>query len=145
MTDNSDGLAGELSLTVVRFARHLRGRRRGLPISLPQLSALNVLATDGPLTPGQLASRERVQPPSMTRVVASLDDLGLVRRVPHPTDGRQVIIHLAAKGQQTLADEAEARAVWLQDKLDELTPDERAILSDAATVLNAMIDEGDSD
>src|SRR5689334_11133787 len=61
-------LAGELSLAVVRLTRHLRGRRADAQISLTQLSALATLARDGAMTPGVLAAKERVQPPSMTRV-----------------------------------------------------------------------------
>ncbi|CAM3941579.1 MULTISPECIES: MarR family winged helix-turn-helix transcriptional regulator [Tsukamurella] len=139
VTDNDDRLAGDLSLATVRFARHLRGRRRDSLVSLTQLSALNALANDGPLTPGQLAARERVQPPSMTRVIASLADLGLVRRAPHPTDGRQVIVSLSEEGEQVITGEARAREAWLRGKLDELTPAERQTLDGAVNILNRLI------
>lgn len=88
-------LAGELSLAVVRLTRHLRGRRADSQISLTQLSALATLSREGAMTPGALAAKERVQPPSMTRVIASLTDLDLVERNPHPTDGRQIIVSLS--------------------------------------------------
>lgn len=141
MTDVNNRLPGELSLAVVRFARHLRGRRRDSLVSLTQLSALSALQSDGPLTPGQLASRERVQPPSMTRVIASLTDLGLVRREPHPTDGRQVIVSLSDAGRQVTAGEAEAREAWLRDRVAELTEPERRTLEQAVDILNRMIAE----
>ncbi|MBS4103258.1 MarR family transcriptional regulator [Tsukamurella paurometabola] len=139
VTDNDDRLAGDLALATVRFARHLRGRRRDSLVSLTQLSALNALANDGPLTPGQLAARERVQPPSMTRVIASLADLGLVRRAPHPTDGRQVIVSLSDEGEQVITGEARAREAWLRGKLDDLTSEQRATLDDAVGILNGLI------
>ncbi|GAB3132224.1 hypothetical protein GCM10027289_19840 [Tsukamurella serpentis] len=106
---------------------------------MTQLSALNALAAEGPLTPGQLAARERVQPPSMTRVIASLADLGLVRRTPHPTDGRQVIVSLSDQGEQIISGEAAAREAWLRGKLDELSDGQRATLTGAIGILNALI------
>lgn len=139
VTENDDRLAGDLSLATVRFARHLRGRRRDSLVSLTQLSALNALASDGPLTPGQLAARERVQPPSMTRVIASLADLGLVERAPHPTDGRQVIVSLSDAGDRVITGEAAAREAWLRGKLAELSADERGSLSNAVSILNRLI------
>ena len=71
-------LAGDLALAVVRLTRHLRGRRADALVSLTQLSALATLSHEGAMSPGALAAREKVQPPSMTRVIASLADLGLV-------------------------------------------------------------------
>ncbi|WP_156517743.1 MarR family transcriptional regulator, partial [Rhodococcus sp. LB1] len=71
MTTDTRALASDLSLAVVRLTRHLRGRRVDAQVSLTQLSALATLARDGAMTPGNLAAREKVQPPSMTRVIAS--------------------------------------------------------------------------
>ena len=72
------------------------------------------------MTPGALAAAERVKPPSMTRVIASLADLGLVRRAPHPTDGRQVIVSLSDEGEQIITGEAAAReaSFWPRTPLD---------------------------
>ncbi|MDF0529823.1 MarR family transcriptional regulator [Tsukamurella sp. 8F] len=139
MNENDDRLAGDLALAVVRFARHLRGRRKDSTVSLTQLSALNALASDGPLTPGQLAARERVQPPSMTRVIASLADLGLVSREPHPTDGRQVIVSLSDEGEHVINGEAEAREAWLRGRLDELSSADRDTLGGAVGIINRII------
>ncbi|GAA4407447.1 MarR family winged helix-turn-helix transcriptional regulator [Tsukamurella soli] len=139
VTDNDERLAGDLALAVVRFARHLRGRRRDSTVSLTQLSALNALANDGPLTPGQLAARERVQPPSMTRVIASLSDLGLVSREPHPTDGRQVIVSLSDQGEHVINGEARAREAWLRGKLEQLSDEDVTTLGDAVVILNKLI------
>src|SRR4051794_39111296 len=91
VTDADARLASDLSLAVLRLARQLRFRRPDSPVSLSQLSALATLGKEGPMTPGALAFRERVRPPSMTRVIASLCELGFVDRGPHPDDGRQVL------------------------------------------------------
>src|SRR6516165_5453615 len=76
MADSDARLASDLSLAVMRLARQLRFRNPSSPVSLSQLSALATLVNYGPMTPGALAIRERVRPPSMTRVIASLADLG---------------------------------------------------------------------
>ncbi|MBS2079681.1 MarR family transcriptional regulator, partial [Mycobacterium tuberculosis] len=92
MPDSDARLASDLSLAVMRLARQLRFRNPSAPVSLSRLSALAMLANEGPMTPGALASRERVRPPSMTRVSAALAEMGVVDRVPPPVDGRQVLV-----------------------------------------------------
>ncbi|AHD22851.1 MULTISPECIES: Rv0880 family HTH-type transcriptional regulator [Rhodococcus] len=143
MISDTRALAGDLSLAVVRLTRHLRGRRTDSRVSLTQISAMATLAQEGAMTPGALAARERVQPPSMTRVIASLHELGLVERTPHPTDGRQIIVTLSEAGRELLADEAQAREVWLTERLDKLDPDSLATLRDAVGILTALVAEDD--
>ena len=96
--DVATRLASDLSLAVIRLARQLRFRRPDSPVSLSQLSALSTLAKEGPMTPGALATRERVRPPSMTRVIASLCELGFVARTAHPADGRRVLVSASRAG-----------------------------------------------
>src|ERR1700691_4259212 len=92
MSDSEARLASDLSLAVMRLARQLRFRNPSAPVTLSQLSALTTLANEGAMTPGALAIRERVRPPSMTRVIASLAEMGLVVRSPHTVDGQQVLV-----------------------------------------------------
>ena len=145
MTTPSDTreLASELSLAVVRLTRHLRGRREDAQISLTQLSALATLHREGAMTPGALATRERVQPPSMTRVIASLAELQLVRRDPHPTDGRQVIVSLSDSGRALVHDEANAREAWMTEQLSGLGPDQLRILGDAVDIMKQIVAESE--
>ncbi|BDB59122.1 MULTISPECIES: Rv0880 family HTH-type transcriptional regulator [Rhodococcus] len=143
MISDTRALAGDLSLAVVRLTRHLRGRRSDSRVSLTQISAMATLAQEGAMTPGALAARERVQPPSMTRVIASLHELGLVERTPHPTDGRQIIVTLSDAGSELLADEAQAREAWLTERLEKLDPDSLATLRDAVGILTALVAEDD--
>ena len=140
---DADRLPGDLSLVVVRLARRLRGRRGTKSVSLTQLSALNTLHHEGPMTPGALAMAERVQPPSMTRVIASLAELGMVRRDPHPTDGRQAIVSLAERGVNAIAEELAAREEWLSRRLAELTPDERETLHRVVGIMDKIIRSAD--
>ncbi|MBF6298542.1 MarR family winged helix-turn-helix transcriptional regulator [Nocardia amamiensis] len=145
MTTPSDlrALAGELSLAVVRLTRHLRGRRADSQISLTQLSALATLAREGAMTPGALAAKERVQPPSMTRVIASLTDLDLVERNPHPTDGRQIIVSLSSAGRALIADEASAREAWMTEQLATLSEDQLVVLSRAVAIMKQIVTESE--
>lgn len=141
MTTETRALASDLSLAVVRLTRHLRGRRIDAQVSLTQLSALATLDQDGPMTPGTLAAREKVQPPSMTRVVASLAEAGLVVRSPHPTDGRQIIVGLSATGRALLADETHAREAWMNEQLAVLGPEELVTLRSAVGIITALVNK----
>ncbi|UYP19702.1 MarR family transcriptional regulator [Rhodococcus sp. Z13] len=143
MISDTRALAGDLALAVVRLTRHLRGRRTDSRVSLTQISAMATLAQEGAMTPGALAARERVQPPSMTRVIASLHELGLVERTPHPTDGRQIIVSLSQAGHDLLADEAQAREVWLSERLEKLDDTSLATLREAVGILTALVAEDD--
>jgi DNA-binding MarR family transcriptional regulator len=134
-------LASDLSLAVMRLARQLRFRRPQSPVSLSQLSALATLAKEGAMTPGALAIRERVRPPSMTRIIASLADLGFVDRVAHPDDGRQVLVSVSDAGADLLEAERRASREWLAQRLETLANAERDILRAAAELILALVDE----
>ncbi len=95
------------------------------------------------MTPGALAAKERVQPPSMTRVIASLSDLGLVDRTPHPTDGRQIIVSLSSTGNALIADEASAREAWMTEKLSCLDPEQLRVLRDAVAIITGIVKESE--
>ena len=133
------GLASTLRVSMARLTRRLRTEDvDDLGVSPGQLGVLGVLLREGERTIGQLATTERVQPPSMTRTVSCLEDQGLVERAPHPTDGRQVLIRLSEKGHDFVAAERRRRDAWLALRLRELTPDERAVLRQAAPILERL-------
>ncbi|MCT7657574.1 Rv0880 family HTH-type transcriptional regulator [Mycobacterium deserti] len=141
MKDADGRLASDLSLAVIRLARQLRFRRPDSPVSLSQLSALSTLAKEGAMTPGALAMRERVRPPSMTRVIASLAELGLVDRVAHPGDGRQVLVSVSPAGADLIEAERRASQEWLMLRLARLDPDQRRTLLAAADLMTAIVEE----
>lgn len=93
------------------------------------------------MTPGALAVRERVRPPSMTRVVAALADLGLVARTAHPADGRQVLVSVSDAGVSLVESERRASQEWLRRRLASLNQDERATLLRAADLMSTIVDE----
>jgi DNA-binding MarR family transcriptional regulator len=90
------------------------------------------------MSAGELANRERVQPPSMTKVIAILEERGLVRRAAHPSDKRQAIIEITAEGLGLLDSERQSRDAWLSRRLAELTPGERALLHDVIPVFDKL-------
>ncbi|HZZ49607.1 MAG TPA: MarR family transcriptional regulator [Pseudonocardia sp.] len=131
-------LASQLRLSVVRLNRRLRSQRTDETVSLTQISAISTLSRCGPMTPSELAASERVRPPSMTRVIAALEESGWVLRRDHPTDGRQSIIELTPAGADLLAAEASAKERWLDKRLAELSESERTTLGRAAEIIDRM-------
>ena len=133
------GLASQLRLSVMRLRRRLANERHpDNELSLNAMAVLGSLHRHGELTVGELAALERVQPPSMTRTVTCLEELGHVRRRRHDTDGRQVVVVLTDTGRETLLADRRRRDAWLARRLAELTPDERAVLREAAPILERL-------
>lgn len=131
-------LASSLRIGVMRLARRLRAERADTGLTLTQLATLASLERLGPTSPSQLAAHEKVRPPSMTRVLASLEELGLVWRTDHPTDGRQVVVSITEPARVLLHQDRRRREEWLARGLAELTPDERVLLRRAASVLDRL-------
>jgi len=137
------GLATALRISVSRLARRLRVERLMPELAEPalsdtQLAALATLERHGAMSPGDLAEHEKVQPPSMTRVIAALVDWELVTRAPHPTDRRQVILTVTSEGRSLVQKVRRRKEAWLARKLAELSPQERATLREAAPILEKL-------
>jgi DNA-binding MarR family transcriptional regulator len=131
-------LATTLRDAIYRFNRRSRQTRPVGDLTIAQLSALTSLELGGALTPSELAEVERVQPPTMTKLVAKLEERGLVQRTPHPTDRRQVILSATESGRAILAQFERARDEWLSRRLAELSPEEREVLRRAAEILHRI-------
>lgn len=137
-TATDTALASALRLSVMRLARRMRQQRADTSLSLSQLAALSTLERHGDLTPRELAEHEKVQPPSMTRLVAALEEAGLVRRTPHASDGRQVLLSVTREARALLAEDRRRREAWLAQQLADLDPAERATLREAAVLLDRL-------
>ncbi|MEU0547779.1 MarR family transcriptional regulator [Micromonospora sp. NPDC005979] len=131
-------LAPQLRDAITRLNRRVRRARPVGDLTVTQVSALTSLRLAGGMTPRELAEIERVQPPTMTKIVAKLEDRGLVRRTPHPTDGRQVILAATEGGQAVLDQFERARDEWLAHRLAALDEDERETLHRAAEILQQL-------
>src|SRR5947209_16056242 len=129
-TRTDAGLATALRISVSRLARRLRAQRTAsgmteAVLSETQLAALSALERHGAMTPGELAEHEKVQPPSMTRVISVLVDSQLVRREPHPSDRRQVVLSATDAGRELVIAARRRREAWLAQRLKELSAPER--------------------
>lgn len=131
-------LASVLRNSVARLTRRMRFERASADLSLNQLTVLGTLDRRGPLMVGDLAAAEKVQPPSMTRTVTCLAELGLVRRAPHASDRRQVVVHLSDDARRVLAEDRKRKDAWLARRLAELSPDERRLLRQTAPILERL-------
>lgn len=133
------GLASQLRLSVMRLRRRLANERHpDNELSLGAMAVLGWLYRHDVLSVGELATLERVQPPSMTRTVRCLVEGGHVERRAHETDGRQVLVALTPLGRETVQADRRRRDAWLARRLAELTPHERAVLREAAPILERL-------
>lgn len=139
MSRTNAGLASALRVSVMRLARRLRNERETTDdLSVNQLAVLFTLDRSGPLTIGDLAAEEKVQPPSMTRTVNSLLDRGFVARDVREEDRRVVVVSLTDAGRTYTEESRRRREIWLAQRLVELTPAQRQILREAAPILEKL-------
>jgi DNA-binding MarR family transcriptional regulator len=134
-------LASLLRPALLRLTRLVRIQRVDMSVTLTQLSAMGTLRKSGPMSAGELAACERVQPPSMTKVLANLEERGLVRREVHPTDRRQAVIEITPAGEALLEDERRSRDAWLTRQLATLSADERALLQRVIPILEKLAEQ----
>src|SRR3954468_17458125 len=133
-TRSRAGLAEDLRISIARLSRRLRAQSPS-PLSATQHATLAALDRHNSMSPRELAEHEKVQPPSMTRVIATLEEQELLVRSPHPTDGRQVLLTVTEKGRELLREQRRRKQAWLSQRLKELTPEEQTTLQQAAPIL----------
>ncbi|WP_020110497.1 MarR family transcriptional regulator [Rhodococcus sp. 114MFTsu3.1] len=144
MSSESDThLARDLSVSAMRLNRRLRLRHASDRIPVAQLSILTTLFREGPMTTGELAVRERIKPPSVSRSSHALVEMGLLERVPHATDRRQVVLSLTDSGRAVADTDVAERERVLAERLGELSDDERATLAEAAQILTEIVEKNE--
>ena len=136
-------LAEHVRVAITRLNRRLRQTRPVGELTQNQLSVLSSLDMAGALTPRELSDAERVQPPTMTKVLAKLEERGLIQRAPHPTDRRQVLLSATDEGRAVLLEQRRVKAEWLTRRLGRLTPEERETLSHAMEILERIARDGE--
>lgn len=137
---SSTELAVHLRLVISRMARRLR-QEAGGDLSPSLSSALASIDRHGPLTPSELAVRERVQRPTITRILGRLEDAGLVERTADPTDRRSSLIASSAAGHELMQEQRTRKDAFLARRLRALTAEERATLDRAASILERVLRE----
>jgi DNA-binding MarR family transcriptional regulator len=138
LSEDDRAAVNSLRSAVMRLSRRLRHQRVDESLSATEMSVLATLTRCGSATPGELARKEHVQPPSMTRIVAMLEAKGLVRRDPHPDDRRQVVVRQTEQAEAMLVESRRKRSAWLAQLTERLTDEERAVLREAAPVLEKL-------
>lgn len=133
-----DEAALELMQTIGLVVRRTRSEAHADELSMTEAVVMSRLANEGPATTAALARAEGMRPQSMGTTIAALEELGLVRRTPHETDGRQMLIELTPKGLQLRKKTREAKQVWLSEAIAELTADERETLFKAAAIMRRI-------
>jgi DNA-binding MarR family transcriptional regulator len=131
-------LSSSLRLSVMRLARRLRAEGADESLTLTQLATLGTLDRHGAMSLGELAAHEKVQPPSMTRIVSALEQRRLVVRGPDRDDGRRVVVSITGAARAMLAEDRRRRDAWLARRLRELTAAERDALRRATPVLEKL-------
>jgi DNA-binding MarR family transcriptional regulator len=133
-------LAGRLRLTIARTARRLR-QETGTELSPSLTAALSTIERHGPLTPGEVATRERIQRPTATRVLARLEEQGLIDRMPDVRDGRSSLLTASEAGRDLLAELRTRKTAFLASRIEGLDDEDRATLERAADILERMLAE----
>src|ERR1700710_1098162 len=105
---------------VLILARRLRHQQAGDELSPSESAVMGRIGRAGPMTPGQLARSEHVQPPSMTRIIERLEARGFLRRDPDPADRRQVFVSRTPAGDDFVARSRAVRTAWVTQQLGEL-------------------------
>jgi DNA-binding MarR family transcriptional regulator len=138
VTDPSSHAADRLHSAAIHILRRLRTADAASGLSGPRLSALSVIVFAGPVTLTQLANAEQVRPPTMTRMVADLERLGLVERLAHPTDRRAQQIQATARGRTLLQEGRRRRVAHLAEAIARLPARDREVLRRAAELLDRI-------
>ncbi len=138
-SDDRDDLVTRTRLAVLRLARRLR-QNVTAGITPSQQSALAAIEQKGPLTLGELAGFENVQPPSITRIVGNLEASGLVERTTAVADRRVSLVQITADGRNELGTIRSQRNAWLAERLAQLDAEDLDRLRDALPVLDKILD-----
>jgi DNA-binding MarR family transcriptional regulator len=137
--DSTADLADRLHSAAIHLLRRLRREDDASGLPAPQLSALSVIVFSGPITLGALAAAEQVRPPTITKLVAALEQGGLVERQVDPDDRRVVRVKATARGTRLLQEGRKRRVASLAATLNKLPAKERTTLARAVPILEKTV------
>jgi DNA-binding MarR family transcriptional regulator len=135
---SSESSASDLMQAIGVLLRRVRGEAGSEGLSWSQAAAMGRLDRTGPLTTADLARAEMVKPQSMGTLLAELEHDGLVRRQPHPTDGRQILFSLTDAGVGARRQRQAAKLAWLAAAIERLDADEQRTLVDAIALVRRL-------
>lgn len=135
-----DVAIADMAHAIGQLIRRMRAAAAEHELSLTESAVLARLSKNGPATTAELARSESVKPQSMGATVAALEELGMVAREPHPTDGRQVNIVLTAKGAAVRKSSRDAKRTWLAQAIAQLDKDEQETLFAAGEIMKRLVE-----
>ena len=131
----------DLAQAIGLLVRRVRAASASHELSLTESAVLGRLGREGPATTADLARAEGMKPQSMGTTIAALEEMGIVERKPHPTDGRQVNIELTVKGAALQKSAKDAKRTWLAQAIAQLDEKERETLFAAAEIIKRMVEK----
>ena len=131
----------DLAQAIGLLMRRVRAAADSHELSLTEAAVMKRLATNGPATTADLARAESMKPQSMGTTIAALEEMGMVERKPHPTDGRQVNIALTAKGAAVCKSTRDAKRTWLAQAIAQLDDQERKTLFKAGEIIKRLAEK----
>jgi DNA-binding MarR family transcriptional regulator len=131
----------DLIQSVGLLVRRVRSAAASNELSLTESAVMARLANGGPATTADLARAEGMRPQSMGTTIAALEEMGMVERRRHPTDGRQVNIALTAKGAAVRKSAKAAKRTWLAQAISQLDEQERETLFDAGEIIKRLVEK----
>src|ERR1700734_578370 len=133
-----DAAVIDFSHAIGLLVRRVRAAAASHELSLTEAAVMARLAKQGPATTADLARAEGMKPQSMRTTIAALEEMGMVERTPHPTDGRQVNIELTAKGAAVRKSAKDAKRTWLAQAVAQLDEQERETLFKAGEIIKRL-------
>jgi DNA-binding MarR family transcriptional regulator len=123
------------------LVRRMRAAAGSQELSFTEAVVMARLAKNGPATTADLARAEGMKPQSMGATIAALEEMGIVERKPHPTDGRQVNIELTAKGAAVRKIAGDAKRTWLAQAIAQLDKQEQATVFAAGEIIKRLVEK----
>ena len=136
-----DAAVNDLISSVGLLVRRVRAAAGSHGLSLTESGVMDRLAREGSATAADLARAEGVKPQSMGATIAALEEMGMIQRKPHPTDGRQVMLSLSAKGMATRKSVKDAKRTWLAQAFLELDEKDRETLLRAGEIITRLVEK----
>jgi len=136
-----DSAISDFTQAIGLFFRRVRAAAASHELSMTESAVMSRLSKEGPATTADLARAEGMKPQSMGTTIAALEEMGLVERTPHATDGRQVNIELTAKGIAVRKSARDAKETWLAQAISQLDDDERETLFDAGKIMRRLVEK----
>ena len=131
----------DLTQAIGLLVRRVRAAAASHDLSLTESAVIARLDREGPATTADLARAEGMKPQSMGATIATLEEMGLVERKPHPTDGRQVNIELTAKGAAVRKSAGDAKRTWLAQAIAQLDEEDRDTLFKAGEIIKRLVEK----